>query len=134
MLAGYTAVLSSPAFLYLDEKPGRLEDRAIANRLSYFLWNTAPDAELQALAKRGDLHRPKVLRQQTEDLRRTGSARAGVFDATGRLLAVARRAITIWHAPGGIVEQSTEQIWQAASIGSGFRHPETGQPAVRHLW
>ena len=43
----------------------------------------------------------------------TGSARAGVFDATGRLLASAKRAITIWHDKGNVVEQSSEQIWSA---------------------
>ncbi len=43
----------------------------------------------------------------------TGSARAGVFDRTGRLLASAKRAITIWHEPGDIVEQSGDQIWSA---------------------
>ncbi|MGV1761130.1 FGGY-family carbohydrate kinase [Rhizobium sp. A22-96] len=43
----------------------------------------------------------------------TGSARAGVFDASGHLLASAKRAITIWHEAGSIVEQSSEQIWKA---------------------
>ncbi len=45
----------------------------------------------------------------------TGSARAGVFDAAGKLLAAARRPITIWHEAGEIVEQSSEQIWQAVA-------------------
>ncbi|KQT54109.1 ribulokinase [Aureimonas sp. Leaf454] len=43
----------------------------------------------------------------------TGSARAGVFDAAGRLLGSARRAIRIWHEDGGIVEQSSADIWAA---------------------
>ncbi|MEW9309505.1 FGGY-family carbohydrate kinase [Labrys neptuniae] len=43
----------------------------------------------------------------------TGSARAGVFDASGKLLGSAKQAITIWHEPGDIVEQSSENIWQA---------------------
>lgn len=43
----------------------------------------------------------------------TGSARAGVFDEKGGLLAWAKRPITIWHEAGGIVEQSSEQIWEA---------------------
>ncbi len=66
MLAGYTAVLCSPGFLYFDEQPGRLSDRAIAERLAYFLWNSAPDRQLRALAAKGGLHRPEVLRQETE--------------------------------------------------------------------
>src|ERR1041385_3186638 len=57
MIAGYTAVLSSPGFLYFSEKPGRLVDRALAERLSYFLWNSCPDAELRSVAGRGELHR-----------------------------------------------------------------------------
>lgn len=68
MIAGYTAVLSSPAFLYFDEKPGRLDDFALAERLSYFLWNSAPDAELRSLAAKGELHKPKILRAQTDRL------------------------------------------------------------------
>lgn len=43
----------------------------------------------------------------------TGSARAGVFDEKGGLLASAKHPITIWHEADGIVEQSSEQIWQA---------------------
>ncbi|HVV74090.1 MAG TPA: DUF1592 domain-containing protein, partial [Verrucomicrobiae bacterium] len=66
MLAGYTAVLSSPGFLYFSEKPGRLEDLALAERLSYFLWNSAPDQELRVLAQNKRLHHSKVLREQTE--------------------------------------------------------------------
>lgn len=43
----------------------------------------------------------------------TGSARAGVFDIKGVLRGSARQAITIWHEPGDIVEQSSENIWQS---------------------
>ncbi|MGV0816387.1 FGGY-family carbohydrate kinase [Martelella sp. AMO21009] len=43
----------------------------------------------------------------------TGSARAGIFDAAGNLLTTAKRPIDIHRADGGIVEQSSEQIWQA---------------------
>jgi D-ribulokinase len=46
----------------------------------------------------------------------TASARAGIFDRTGRLLATARHAIQLWHEPGDIVEQSSEDIWQACAI------------------
>ena len=45
----------------------------------------------------------------------TGSARAGVFDGAGRLLASARRPIAIWHEAGEIVEHSSEDIWRAAT-------------------
>ena len=68
MLTGYTAVLSSPGFLYFNEKPGRLRDQALAERLSYFLWNSQPDHELRQLADNKQLHRSKILREQTERL------------------------------------------------------------------
>jgi hypothetical protein len=66
MLAGYTAVLSSPKFICVEESPGRLDDWALATRLSLFLWNSTPDAELRELAARGELHRPEVLDRETE--------------------------------------------------------------------
>jgi D-ribulokinase len=45
----------------------------------------------------------------------TGSARAGVFDAAGRLLASARKPIAIWREAGEVVEQSSQDIWRAAT-------------------
>jgi Protein of unknown function (DUF1592)/Protein of unknown function (DUF1588)/Protein of unknown function (DUF1585)/Protein of unknown function (DUF1587)/Protein of unknown function (DUF1595)/Planctomycete cytochrome C len=66
MIAGYTAVLASPSFIYLEEKPGRLDDYALATRLSLFLWNTLPDAELRDRVAKGELSRPGVLRAETE--------------------------------------------------------------------
>jgi mono/diheme cytochrome c family protein len=68
MLTAYTAVLSSPGFVFLDEKPGQLDDIALATRLSLFLWNSTPDAELRAKAAKGELHQPAVLRAETERL------------------------------------------------------------------
>ena len=43
----------------------------------------------------------------------TGSARAGVFDLAGRMLASAKQDIRLFHAPGAIVEQSSNDIWNA---------------------
>lgn len=43
----------------------------------------------------------------------TGSARAGVFDAGGRMLGTARRDIAIWREGADIVEQSSDDIWAA---------------------
>ncbi len=68
MLAAYTAVLCSPEFVCLEEKPGRLDDHALASRLSFFLWNSVPDDELRRCAAKNELHRPEVLRAQTERL------------------------------------------------------------------
>jgi hypothetical protein len=66
MIVGYTAVLASPAFLYLNEKPGRLDDYALATRLGLFLWNSVPDDKLLARAAKGELSHPAVLRAETE--------------------------------------------------------------------
>ena len=54
-------VLTSPQFLFLIEnsqtpKPEPLEDYELASKLSYFLWNTAPDENLLQLAASGSLH------------------------------------------------------------------------------
>jgi hypothetical protein len=67
-IAAYTAVLCSPGFLYMEEKPGLLNSWALANRLSYFLINGPPDAELRALAAKGALARPAVMRAQADRL------------------------------------------------------------------
>ncbi len=73
MTYGYKAILSSPHFLLLVEPAAaaaaaatKLDDYALASRLSYFLWSTLPDEELLALARNGELTRPEVLRAQVE--------------------------------------------------------------------
>jgi mono/diheme cytochrome c family protein len=72
MLLGYKAALCSPHFLFLTEpiardgKDSRLDDHAVAARLSYFLWSSMPDGELLKLAEKGELKKPAVLRAQVE--------------------------------------------------------------------
>ncbi len=66
------AVLISPHFLFrmeLDPAPGEvrsLSDHELAVRLAYFLWSTAPDAELSKLADEGKLHDKEILRGQVK--------------------------------------------------------------------
>lgn len=43
----------------------------------------------------------------------TASARAGVFDESGSLRGTAKRDIAVHHGKGGVVEQSSRQIWGA---------------------
>jgi mono/diheme cytochrome c family protein len=62
------ALMTAPDFLGVIEQPGRLDDFALASRLSYFLWNSAPDDELLALARTGKLGDDASLRTQTERL------------------------------------------------------------------
>ena len=63
---GYRAVLCSPRFLYFHETPGPLDDYAVASRLSYFLWNTMPDAQLLKQAAAGKLTKSWAVQQQIE--------------------------------------------------------------------
>src|SRR5574337_662747 len=59
----------------------------------------------------------------------TGSARAGVFDAAGRLLSAAKRDIAIWFEPGDAVEQSSEDIWRAVGEAARAAVLSSGVPA-----
>jgi len=43
----------------------------------------------------------------------TGSARAGIFELTGRMVSSAKQDITLFRASGSIVEQSSAEIWSA---------------------
>lgn len=66
---GMLAILCSKSFLFLvegsdDADRQTLNDWELASRLSYFLWSTMPDEELFALAEKGTLHQPEVLRGQ----------------------------------------------------------------------
>lgn len=83
---GLRAVLVAPGFLFLREPAGRLDDYALASRLSYFLWSSMPDDELFALAERGELRRPEILRQQVERLLRDPKAAAFTENFTGQWL------------------------------------------------
>lgn len=43
----------------------------------------------------------------------TGSARAGIFELTGRMVSSAKHDIALFRASGSIVEQSSAEIWSA---------------------
>lgn len=62
----YRAILCSPRFLTFVEAPGKLDDHALAARLSYAFWVSMPDAQLTGLAGDGKLHEPAVLAQEVE--------------------------------------------------------------------
>ena len=63
---GLKAVLCSPQFLFLVNQPGKLDDFALATRLSYFLWSSMPDHKLFDLAAKNKLHLPEVLHAQVD--------------------------------------------------------------------
>ena len=62
----------------------------------------------------------------------TSSARAGVFDETGTLLATARHPIAVWHEAGDIVEQSSSDVWAAcvASVRAAMAEAAVPPDAV----
>lgn len=84
------AILVSPQFLFItparEPEAGKsvvpVDDHQLASRLSYFLWATMPDAELSALADKGKLHDPDVLRAQTKRMLADPRSRA-LFDGFG---------------------------------------------------
>jgi hypothetical protein len=84
--AGFKGVLASPKFLYFREKPGPLDDYALASRLSYFLWSTMPDDELLSLAAGNTLHEPASLRAQVERMLQHEKGRAFTENFTGQWL------------------------------------------------
>jgi len=65
-------VLVSPSFLYRLEQPAQTSKRApltsweLANRLSFFLWSSVPDAELRRAAEKNELMDPAQLARQTK--------------------------------------------------------------------
>jgi mono/diheme cytochrome c family protein len=70
------AMLQSPKFLFhvtAGDPSANLRDYAIANRLSYLLWDTMPDRALLDAAASGDLRTPdgieRVTRRMLEDTR-----------------------------------------------------------------
>lgn len=86
-------VLMSPHFCYrVDATTGTakgvepLTDHALASRLSYFLWSSMPDAELLALAGRGELHRPEVLVAQARRMLSDPKARGLATEFAGNWL------------------------------------------------
>ncbi len=86
MRIGLKAVLVSPHFLFFREKPGKLDDAALANRLSSFLWSSMPDEELLTLAEQGKLSQPDVIRTQVERMLRDPKAVAFTENFVGQWL------------------------------------------------
>ncbi len=87
------AVLASPRFLFrleaddpgsLAEKFPRVDEWALASRLSYFFWSSMPDDELFALAEKGELR--KHLPTQIERLLKDPRSAALVGNFTGQWL------------------------------------------------
>jgi mono/diheme cytochrome c family protein len=85
---GLKSVLVSPGFLFLRETPGRLDDFALATRLSYFLWSSLPDDELLSIAEGRKLRQPETLRAQVERLLRDPKSAAFTRNFAGQWLSL----------------------------------------------
>ncbi len=66
LVSAFKMALVSPSFLFLEERPGKLTDYALASRLSYGFWSSLPDEPLLTLAAKGVLAKPEVLHGQVE--------------------------------------------------------------------
>lgn len=110
---GLAGVLVSPEFLYLREKPGTLDDFALASRLSYFLWSTMPDEELLALAEAGKLGVPDVLRGQVERMLASPKAAAFTKNFVGQWLGLRDIDFT---EPGHILYPEFDQMLKASMV------------------
>jgi PAS domain-containing protein len=76
---GIAAALTSPNFLFRVESEkttGLISGYEIASRLSYFLWSSAPDETLYALAANGSLNKPEILTQQALRMLQDSRSRA----------------------------------------------------------
>lgn len=79
-------VLCSPRFLFNYDSGTHDDVWALASRLSYFLWNSMPDDELQRLAASGALLHPEVIEEQTRRMLADPKAQRFVTDFTGQWL------------------------------------------------
>ena len=86
MRVGFRGILTAPQFLLFQEAPGKLDDSALASRLSYFLWSTMPDEELLAAAAEKKLSDPQVLHAQVERMLKDKRSSAFVKNFTGQWL------------------------------------------------
>jgi hypothetical protein len=82
----YRAALISPDFLYHIEPAGKLDDHALACRLSYFFWRSMPDDRLTRLADSGQLRAGKTLHDETERLLKDPKSQRFVEDFLGQWL------------------------------------------------
>jgi hypothetical protein len=107
MMFGYKSILCSPQFLFFNE-PGsvtadaqgdlpsaKLDDYALAARLSYFLWSSPPDEELLAAADRRELSGPAVLDAQVERMLSSPKAHRFTENFCGQWLDLRKMDATI---------------------------------------
>ena len=131
-------ILQSPAFLYhlevgipsSDEGARRLTAFEQASRLSYFLWDTMPDAALFRAADNGELSRVSGIAAQTRRMLADTKARKSAIHFHHQLLglddvkriAPARRAYGMLFGvvPDTELDTTGDQLWP--QVTGAFRH------------
>lgn len=111
--AGLAAVMTSPEFLFLRESPGRLDDFALASRLSYFLWSSMPDDALLSLAEKGTLREPETLRGQVDRMLQSPKALAFTENFTGQWLRLREIDFT---EPSGILYPEFDDMLKVSML------------------
>src|SRR5499427_1541759 len=95
--AALQRILADPEFVYRGEaepaaiaagKAYRVNDLALASRLSFFLWSSVPDDELVDVAAQGKLKDPVVLEQQVRRMLKDPKSEALIENFTGQWLSV----------------------------------------------
>jgi hypothetical protein len=93
--AGLQRVLADPEFVYrlepeptglADSRTYKVNDLALASRLSFFLWSTVPDDELIDVAAQNKLHEPAVLEKEVRRMLKDPKFDALVTNFTGQWL------------------------------------------------
>jgi hypothetical protein len=94
----YRAALCSPDFLYhvepSDMNSAKVDEYALASRLSYFFWNSQPDEKLTKLAADGKLSKPEVLKSEVERLLNDPKAQRFIDDFLSQWLKLRQIAAT----------------------------------------
>ena len=123
---GMIAILSSPRFLFLEERAEplaagemypKIDEFSLASRLSYFLWSSMPDEELLRLAAAGELR--KNLSTQVQRLLKDGRSQALIADFTGQWLR-ARDIETIPIEPRSVLAREQRKIDRADRVEMNF--------------
>jgi len=132
-------VLASPRFLFrlestaavkTDEPFPPVDERALATRLSYFLWSTMPDDELFRLAEGGELR--KQLPQQVARMMRDDRAKEFVLNFTGQWLRT--RDVTEVSIDPLVILGHQEEFANLVEQRRGFRRqPFNREPTPEEL-
>jgi hypothetical protein len=105
------AILSAPPFLFQSGDPGRLDEHALASRLSYFLWRSMPDDELLAHAGNGRLSDPEVFTAQVDRLLDDPRSERFVHDFAGQAFRLYEMKAT--NPDAGLYPEYDDRLGQA---------------------